>query len=614
MSKIELYINGDLADFDESLTMALQSNFLQSLDKMTNSFTYTARLPRTAHNEALVSSAGLVNGVGAGAVFARRYMTIDYIVDGVALIEQGRGYILTATNSDYEISVIFNEITPLKTMIAEALQLPKLGVGDDWFRYSDLETLDTVAHFKALNYGHADYSTGWNVKYGRLPVVPVGYILNQICDKYGWSFVMNDMERFLQLRSWAVALVSRKHALDEELPVGSIAHYWTREENPDYDEDNPGMIPEHIIVEHKEITDSAYACIYAEGDHDTGTVYIRLRGKGTARTVHLTGHSSQPFHVVPIATATFGTTPYYAQLDTATGSYKLDATLPDEVTIESGTALEWLIYNNSGTPITDRLGTRVDVDYTLEMDGDVIEGQGYRIAPNLPAMTCVDFIKELCARLGVFPVYTGHATEVTFMSVEEVLAGAPWEIELATISSLSYSVKDWARQNRFVHDTDESYTDEKAGSIDIDNETLEATKTQFASKFVSGVGRVVTLYTMEQDGSTWKPKKLGSLKPRFGKILHADEDTTSYDNVEAIFSFDGMDFQSLLEKNSAALATLVERGRVIKGSAILRPAEAQNIDFTRPIYDRTTQRRYVAISATSGANNLWTFELIQIED
>lgn len=605
MENIELYLDGKLVDFGEALTLKLVSNVLSDVDKITCNYSYTGRLPRTTLNDAIMAGAGEASAIGVPTV--RKFLRCDYLVDGYPIVWDGKAYITRTTADNYEFSLAWDEIAPLKAMTGnDQKTLPELCVSDPWFIYSWQTTPSQYRELYAMPvWGWAEYATGWEGNKGRLPVVMVRYLLKLIEDYYGVTLNF-PYSRQAQIDEWLIALTTRKHYLNNEYPTARLQMIVEPVEQP-----GGG----HVLQAVWYINDSAYNVVNWSSEHGAispNPDYIENEGKATIVNGRIRAyHATQPFYVMPETPETFGSFRFDAVLDPQTGEYSVDQVIKD-VQLETHTRMTWRGYKPNGTPFTDTEGFEIDLDYDLELSGDVEEYQGYRIAPNLPDMTAVAFIKEICNRLGVFAIYTGSTDTITFVGVEELLAKAPKEYEMNNISTLQYRLADWAQHNWWKHSTDNYYSDEGKGEIVVNDETLDLEKTVFTSKFVCGDISALPLYKVKSmrdnnDNSYWGYEFQNNVKQRFGKLY-----PVSMPTMNAVLSFEGMDFQSLIDLNWVAFAALIYEPLVIQGVARLTSAEANSIDMTRPLYDKLTNRKYLIVSATSGSDNIWTFELIQI--
>ena len=576
----ELYINGSRVDFADDITIKIVSNVLGDISKIESNHSYTVKLPRTLANERVMGWAARPT---IDADTPRRYMTADYIVDGIAVISGGRAYISKATADEYEVALLWGDCPALVRMKDDNRKLTKLTSRDDWFVYTHQPTIDTVAHFlgKAV-YGFADYISG--VEGDVLPCVTVRYILALIREQYGITINI-PADRLEAAGRWLVALTTRRITVDDK-PVevdtgaamvdGEVAHTWqTKGYNTMY--------------------------FYNNG----GALRLRYSNDYHVQTWRLVAHTAANPFILRL-THKSGTVETYYSSNISTGQ-GIDVTLRDFDAVRDVVSVTVTARFAGGTLAGE---IKLQLTATLDPVDEVTEGEGYRITPNLPDMTCIDFIKEVCSRLGLHAMRNNSNNAIDLLPVETITARQDQEVELLAIDGVAYAIDGWAQRNVLKYATDDFSPSEQAGAITVDNETIAKTADMFTSKFISGDGSFVPLYNVEvktdDEGNTETTIRNNRLKPRFGQLA------TTEGTDRARFSFGGTYYSTFVTRWWAGMAAILERAVQVTGRAMLRPSQVAQLDTERPLYDATTNARFLLLDATSGENGIYTLNLVKI--
>lgn len=114
----------------------------------------------------------------------------------------------------------------------------------------------------------------------------------------------------------------------------------------------------------------------------------------------------------------------------------------------------------------------------------------YPVVPNLPDMTCVDFIKSICNMYALFPYYNFETETLEFLQIEDIsnkenIANAKnWDNKvIAEPWSIERSFGDYAKYNRFRYADDDTVTTVSQGYLELDNNLLVAEKDLIDLKF-----------------------------------------------------------------------------------------------------------------------------------
>lgn len=578
----ELYINGIRVDVDNTITMKLVSNVLGGIDKIESNRSYTIHLPRTRNNDTAMGWAALPT---VSAPLLRRFLRCDYYIGGVSVIENGRAYITRSTDEDYEVCLVWGDCPALVRMKSDNKKLSQLTSRDDWFVYTKQPTIDKVSKFLGLSaYGFADYDS--NVAGDVLPCVTPLYILAMIQSEYGVTFTIPE-DALTELGKWLIALTTRRMANDGDTVTV----------------DTGAAVTNGVINQTWQT--SGYNTMYF--NQSANVLRLIYTNKYHCNTWRFRASSpSQPFIVK--LTSKDGTVNTYYSSNISTGQ-GIDVPLSN-IDVEADIIVV-TITGLGGVPVTEQVELRLTAD--IESEDDVTEGEGYRITPNLPDMTCVDFIKEICSRLGLNAMRNGSNTVIDLLSVDTILERAPQPIWLLDVQEVTYALDGWAQRNRFVHTEDDWSQGEHGGTIYVDNETIERSRDAFKSKFICGVGNYLPLYTIERrevddgEGNTRIEEsiKVNKLKAHIGRL----KSTTPTD--DAALTFSGMDYAYFIQHYWQGMVGLLTEAVQVTGSVILRPWQVKALDMERPVYDGTTNTRYLIVEASGNDKDIYKIRLIK---
>lgn len=591
-----LWLNGQVADMGEAPTFQYKSNAMGTLDNIEFNRSFTLHLPMSLRNASIFRSAQRVDVTNA---VTRQWLTCDYELDGILIVEGGMAKVTKADADGYDITIIWGVIEPLKAMkdddkrITELSGTPSVKLLTNRGGYGgDPDDPDTGIIYAGYESGMSRAVTG--VPY-LLPVVRATWILDKIESEYSISFAWGAGIRSI-LETFGIALTTRKNFTvwrtlwcDQQ---GSIALELTWV-NPDQGgaagwyildptqyqvltlADGMARVPRSTatiggIVTHLTWTDShddtvyyLYRNIYAEEK-------TKMRSSSAYSWVDSNGDAVLPY-----------TDDIYQVYNLEENDHLFFTSLPNGSAVRDTTVLA----------------------FNYLTDEDVRIGQQYPILNNLPDMSCFDFVAECCWRLALYPIYTGSSTAITFVSVGDVLAKTPQQITLLD-SSVEPSYEGMCQHNLLRHTTDEEQPYDGAGDITVSDLTLDATRDWFTSKLVLMGERSIPIYDVHRDNGTVIATD-NEIKPRIGKIINNSD-------VNWVLRQEGMDFASLISTYWGGWQGIVSSPTLVSGKVHLRPWEVAALDFTRPVYDTTTQQNYLVRSVTTGESDICEIQLIKI--
>ena len=121
MTDQQLYIDGVLMDMseDSAITLDIKSNLFRDITKMMSNTTGTIKLPKTAHNMAVLEFAGKPS---TSSEYPYIFHTARYFRNGLEIIHSGRASVLSVKET-IEISIYWGLFQALTTLQSSDLKL-----------------------------------------------------------------------------------------------------------------------------------------------------------------------------------------------------------------------------------------------------------------------------------------------------------------------------------------------------------------------------------------------------------------------------------------------------------------------------------------------------------
>jgi len=252
-------------------------------------------------------------------------------------------------------------------------------------------------------------------------------------------------------------------------------------------------------------------------------------------------------------------------------------------------------------------------------------GGFFPIIPNLPDMTCADFILQCSQIAGVFPQNENDDPSIIdFYSAQTIYDNIPNAIEwsdklikkkdrLSEMEDVVFTVGSYCKKNTLTYKNGDAST-QLVGSINVDNDNLEDTSQLVNLKFAAGKR------FSDLDNTIDYP--LYDIKIASG-VLTTTEKNQSDDIVARVMNIGGVnklfwtsDLQFagiVLSDNYASYQKIVEKPRYLKENFYLKPQDIQNLDLKIPIYLRQ-YGKYYAIMNLNYSELTSVCELLEVKN
>jgi hypothetical protein len=608
----ELFINNRPIDLGTAeISLSTDSNVFNDIGKITASVSNSIDLPHSLNNNAVFEYAEIPT---LSSDIKRCYLPARYLIDGVQVIS-GYAVLLTITPDKYEVALTWGLINSWRKLVEGDLQLTALeDTSDENADYMLLSTNTTGTY--GNGYFLTKYTSNWISTTDNLPdCLPccyVSFILDKIASHYGITFDFPQSTDDLR-EKMMMPLVGWKRCSDISKFGRKLQFSITWDStNSKYVYVFGGAVSTSLVngIETSAGTGGQYRKVDA---NDLFKIMINTNGS-TAQLANpairfycqkactisgaITARSSSAFSVQFYhGTSNAMTEDIAAVYSPISKVYVMTHTF-------SYTLAEGDYFRVQPDPSTFPKGiTFNDIVLDVDTDAKLWAGCAYPIMPNLPEMTCIDFIKEICVRLGVFPVLSSSATQLSFIKAETITQSTPKELDVTEIEKIEFKFSDLAQHNYLKYLTDDYEDDDFKGDIEVNDATLDVSTDRFTSKFCGCSNDYIPLYSQEKDSDGVITLKTNNLKPRIARVLYTQS---------PYVKFNDMSFAEIVKNNYAGFLEFVKNPTLITCKARCNQQDVYNLDFSKSYYIRQIGKRYAVVSVEGISDYIYRFKLLQI--
>lgn len=598
----ELYINNQLCDIDGEFnpTFQYKSFLFAKMQGYEAARTWEVSIPLTARNRAIIQQSQSADNA---STFPYTTHTVSYYSEGYPIVENGRAYMVGTGSGRVQFVFVLGEtIKALKELGEKKLnQLTEtntdylnwnmsinlndmsLGFGwVNWFSFTNQDRTVTVAN------NDLPYST-------LHPVVTLNYILSKI----GYTFGLTLSGFGSLLNNFVVPLlkVDGVTSLAANYSTMSLEKTEYTTGGGDPYTDVIGSVPLPLFSTYKvttgeRITISKIA--FSESEHQ-----IRIYG---VLNVTLVDNLIETDLLILLNSAiSIGGTGTVTNMGTY---WKYEFDVSAAITIN-----DYFTINFNGHNIdTIESGSYINVSFP-EFAQKSLYHQKFYVIPNLPDITCAEFINQCCMLTGLFPyVYPATPSVVNFYSVADLYnnkANAQnWSKYLIKESDymsegedIEYVLDGFSQRNTMNYAADPTNQLDTSGLITVNNTNIEYQSELFRLFFAAG--RRVSLFNAIvdyplydvsiKDGVLIRNKTNQSL-PIIGKIQNVS-------SVNYLTFPDELKFSAIKTARYTEYQTLVSQPRIIKERFTLTPLLNSLIDVRIPIYLEQYGQYYAILEA-----------------
>lgn len=560
----ELFIDNKKVDLSPStnINLTYKSNLLSELDKITSSYSYTIKLPKTKRNMELIEGCNIPSNDSSFAYLQHRARLLR---DGIEIVRDAV-VVLLSVGDDIQISLTWGNVSALATFLTSDAMLidlefnpiswtvmgteetPRGTYGNNWKFFQPVvkvsETVEKISSSKNLN-----ISLPENTLYPKL-VMPIlnmpqaGENTEDLTLSGGSQY--NDGLNMVVLYDTSNLQSSRFFRFD--VPVdGKHSFFYARKPNIKFS--LKGQVRASYILRYG--SDSNVRLTDNAGQIDM-----------EPSSIEYLPSEDRPYSKVFV----FDIDQEFNGEDFLNTPFKLKVS---GIEINNGT-----INVSSGLQLHGELTTSVEIPSV----GNPVE---FDITSNMPDISQIDFLKGIMAIMGWYaePMESGSGIRMLSYSAITDNKGkaVDWSDKIVNRriepSGIEFRMDDMAQKNYFRYAEDDTVTGDYDSYITVDDKTLDAWKDVVTLPFaatdtVDGLPSI-PLYSFNEEGEM---EINSSLVPR----ILIQEGTT--------LKFDGLQWNKLIQANWQAYQDIIRRPKIITEQIRLNAIDLKLIDMTIPVY------------------------------
>lgn len=580
----ELFIDNKKVDLSLStnINLTYKSNLLSELDKITSSYSYTIKLPKTKRNMELIEGCNIPSNDSSFAYLTHRARLLR---DGIEIVRDAV-VVLLSVGSDIQISLTWGNVSALATFLTSDKTLQDLDLGK--ITWTTARTEQTPK----ANYGNNDafYQPIIMVKDAMEKIFTSNSVPKEIPtdDLYDMLCMpcLTHIGKVGEITNYAATLKVADSAA-EDVPSGQGAY------NCNFRVVGKGV---ETYFDFRKTSEGRYYQYYDGFILKDLEQSVRIKGKIVVRStgdiirstrLELSGIVNPIRYDWVNAEKRGGSAP--GDID-VWYTYEVDSIIKggeiveDFVTIVfKGLSEEYSITSEMEvviTPIDER------VNEIFPTAGDV----EYSLSDNAPDITQIEFIKAIMSIMGWYAEPMEGDSGIRMLPYSTITdnksKAVDWSDKLVNRrvepSDIEFRMSDMAQKNYFRYAEDETVTGDYDGYILVDDKTLEYRKDlitlPFAASDYSIENRdenvIIPLYSYNDKGEL---ETNGGITPRIN--IYYD-----YHLHERI-GFKNMVWNKLLIRSGwLAYQSIIRQPKIITEQVRLNAIDLKLIDMTIPVY------------------------------
>lgn len=571
--KEELYIKGESVDLgDSEITLNFKSNLLGDISKITASNSYTITLPRTNKNIRLLDFPDVA---GHESYMMRDYFNAEYYRNGVKLFD-AKAVLISCSEDGVDVALTWGINDKFISLINDDKSIQEFA--DMALPWNSSTTYDNGLVDGQLSHGYIRHNTGIDVDSNRdkifiHPSVNCMRLLEEIASYYGLTMDWGSYKQYIELLY--LPLISQK--------ANPKYNYYFAEIKLEY----PGT-PNTVV---KYVQTNMTLGIY---NHVMGLT-IHLNGSGNYRIESnvKTKNSANPIYLL----IDKDNNNIYSSAFTYDGNYMYSFN-KEYLTEEK----DLYLHIDFQSQIDESYNNYIKIT-DIELNDEAQYYTYYPIGSNLPDISVVDFIKQICWLFGLFAIKID--TGVFFMPVSKIIdnkkKAVDWSKKLVptgwTAKETSYTFGDFARKNYFRYEENEN-AKSADGYMVVQNNTLDHEKDLVKLPYTAGGDngdmRAVPYFKWSEDGTTVELEDCGD------RIMQLVISFDSQGKEDARLDFSDLKFQNRVSRfGLSSYQDLIKSPFVIKDTFRLTEIDLKNLDYTIPVYIERYAAFFAIISIKS---------------
>ena len=571
--KEELYIKGESVDLgDSEITLNFKSNLLGDISKITASNSYTITLPRTNKNIRLLEFPDVA---GHESYMMRDYFNAEYYRNGVKLFD-AKAVLISCSEDGFDVALTWGMSEKFIQLMNDDRSIQEFA--DMALPWNSSTTYDNGLVDGQLSHGYIRHNTGIDVDSNRdkifiHPSVNCMRLLEEIASYYGIEMEWGSYKQYIELLY--LPLISQK--------ANPKYNYYFAEIKLEY----PGT-PNTVV---KYVQTNMTLGIY---NHVMGLT-IHLNGSGNYRIESnvKTKNSANPIYLL----IDKDNNNIYSSAFTYDGNYMYSFN-KEYLTEEK----DLYLHIDFQSQIDESYNNYIKIT-DIELNEEAQYYTYYPIGSNLPDISVVDFIKQICWLFGLFAIKSD--TGVSFIPVNKIIdnrdKAVDWSKKLVltgwTAKETSYTFGDFAQKNYFRYEENEN-AKSADGYMVVQNNTLDHEKDLVKLPYTAGGDngdmRAVPYFKWSEDGTTVELEDCGD------RIMQLVISFDSQGKEDARLDFSDLKFQNRVSRfGLSSYQDLIKSPFVIKDTFRLTEIDLKNLDYTIPVYIERYAAFFAIISIKS---------------
>lgn len=571
--KEELYIKGESVDLgDSEITLNFKSNLLGDISKITASNSYTIKLPRTNKNIRLLDFPDVA---GHESYMMMDYFNAEYYRNGVKLFD-AKAVLISCSEDGFDVALTWGMSEKFIQLMNDDKSIQEFA--DMALPWNSSTTYDNGLVDGQLSHGYIRHNAGIDVDSNRdkifiHPSVNCMRLLEEIASYYGLTMDWGSYKQYIELLY--LPLISQK--------ANPKYNYYFAEIKLEY----PGT-PNTVV---KYVQTNMTLGIY---NHVMGLT-IHLNGSGNYRIESnvKTKNSANPIYLL----IDKDNNNIYSSAFTYDGNYMYSFN-KEYLTEEK----DLYLHIDFQSQIDESYNNYIKIT-DIELNDEAQYYTYYPIGSNLPDISVVDFIKQICWLFGLFAIKSD--TGVYFISVNKIIdnkdKAVDWSKKLVptgwTAKETSYTFGDFAQKNYFRYEENEN-AKSADGYMVVQNKTLDYEKDLLKLPYTAGGDngdmRAVPYFKWSDDGTIVELVDCGD------RIMQLVISFDSQGKEDARLDFSDLKFQNRVSRfGLSSYQDLIKSPFVIKDTFRLTEIDLKNIDYTIPVYIERYAAFFAIISIKS---------------
>jgi hypothetical protein len=218
--------------------------------------------------------------------------------------------------------------------------------------------------------------------------------------------------------------------------------------------------------------------------------------------------------------------------------------------------------------------------------------QEFRLVPNLPDITQIDFINFICNLYGVYPVADGQSVRFARFGelIDNITAGNVYDWSEHLTEQYPYypnridlALDGYAQRNIVTYKEDKNDPVDVSASLVVEDESLEYERRMIEFPFAASRGNLIPQYSLNDKGEVQSNDceyRLMRFKPGF----------TSIEFLKELYP------QQILNRHYSELQDAIRKPMQIEEDIMLSLLDLQTIDYSKPVYLSKYGRYFAIIS------------------